>query len=454
MAWIFLLNRTMMGDDHGLGAPIFDTDPTAMSTRTRFDPAPGTRLAVNGPRLWDQLMGLARIGATPRGGVCRLALTELDRQARHFFIERARELGCSIRIDAIGNLFARRAGADNDLPAIATGSHIDTQPTGGRFDGNYGVLAGLEVLATLNDAGVQTHAPLEVCVWTNEEGSRFVPVMMGSGVYAGAFTLDHVLAQRDADGTTVREALVAIGQAGAAPAALADGAPRFGAYFEAHIEQGPVLEDAGVTIGVVTGALGQRWYDCTVSGMEAHAGPTPMGLRRDALLPAAALVQRVNAIAMAEQLHGRGTVGVMRVHPNSRNVIPGRVQFTVDFRHADDAGLQRMDAALRAAVAELASPGVTIAVEPVVYFPPQPFDPELIGLVRAGAAGAGLSHMEVVSGAGHDAVYVARTAPAAMIFVPCKDGISHNEIEDAKPEHLQAGADVLLHAMLARAGTA
>jgi beta-ureidopropionase / N-carbamoyl-L-amino-acid hydrolase len=431
------------------------TVPTALPNAQPKDGAtPDTPLWVNGQRLWAQLMALARIGATPRGGVCRLALSELDLQGREFFVQHAQALGCSLRVDAIGNLFARRAGLDNTLPAIATGSHIDTQPTGGRFDGNYGVLAGLEVLATLNDAGVQTRAPLEVCVWTNEEGSRFVPVMMGSGVYAGAFTLAHALGQRDADGVTVREALAAIGHAGPTPAALSDGAPRFGAYFEAHIEQGPVLEDADITIGVVTGALGQRWYDCTVTGLEAHAGPTPMRLRRDALLPAAALVQRVTAIALAEQPQGRGTVGVMRVHPNSRNVIPGRVQFTVDFRHADDAGLQRMDEALREAITELSSPGVTIALEPVVYFPPQPFDPALLALVRSGARQAGLSHMDLVSGAGHDAVYVARTAPAAMIFVPCKDGISHNEIEDAQPEHLEAGANVLLQAMLGCAGRA
>jgi N-carbamoyl-L-amino-acid hydrolase len=409
---------------------------------------------VDGARLWQRLMTLARIGATPKGGVCRLALTELDRQARELFAQWAVERGCTLRVDAIGNLFARRAGSDDSLPAVATGSHIDTQPTGGRFDGNYGVLAGLEVLHTLDDAGIRTRAPLEVCVWTNEEGSRFVPVMMGSGVYAGAFSLEHALSAKDAGGTSVRDALRAIGQAGPAPAAVADGALRFAAYFEAHIEQGPVLEDAGVTIGVVTGALGQRWYDVTVSGMEAHAGPTPMGLRRDALLPAAALMQRVNAIAMAEQPHGRGTVGSVDVFPNSRNVIPGRVRFTVDFRHADDAVLNRMDAALRAGVAELARPGVQIAVEQVVSYPPQPFDAGLIGQVRGAAARAGLSHMDVASGAGHDAVYVARTAPAAMIFVPCKDGISHNEIEDAKPEHLTAGAEVLLHAMLARAGIA
>lgn len=421
----------------------------------RTDTAPlAATLRIDGARLWQRLMALAAIGATPKGGVCRLALTELDRQGRALFERWAVELGCTMRRDAIGNLFARRAGRDDTLPAVATGSHIDTQPTGGKFDGNYGVLAGLEVLATLEDAGLQTRAPLEVCVWTNEEGSRFVPVMMGSGVYAGAFTLAHALAARDGEGISVQQALQATGQAGTAPTSVADGAPRFGAYFEAHIEQGPVLEDAGVTIGVVSGALGQRWYDVTVQGMEAHAGPTPMALRRDALLPAAALVQQVQAIAMAEQPHARGTVGQVRVHPNSRNVIPGQVQFSVDFRHADDAGLKRMDAALRAAAAQLAREGITIEITPVVEFPPQPFDAALRNAIGRAASRLGHSQMALASGAGHDAVYVARTAPAAMIFVPCKDGISHNEIEDARPEHLQAGADVLLHAMLARAGLA
>ena len=431
---------------------------TVTPTRPADTAATAQALQVDGNRLWQRLMTLARIGATAKGGVCRLALSELDGQARALFTQWAKELGCTVRVDAIGNLFARRAGADDTLPAVATGSHIDTQPTGGKFDGNYGVLAGLEVLQTLNDAGVRTLAPLEVCVWTNEEGSRFVPVMMGSGVYAGAFTLAHALAATDADGISVSQALAAIPLAGAAlsqtPAAVADGAPLFAAYFEAHIEQGPVLEDAGITIGAVTGALGQRWYDITVTGMEAHAGPTPMGLRRDALLPATALVQRVNKIAMAEQPHGRGTVGSLTVFPGSRNTIPGRVRFTADLRHASDAGLTRMDTALRGAVAALRDPGIDISIEQVVYYPPQAFDAALVDSVRQGARNAGLTVMDVVSGAGHDAVYVARTAPAAMIFVPCKDGISHNEIEDARPEHLSAGANVLLHAMLARAGLA
>jgi len=406
---------------------------------------------IDGARLWQSLMDLARIGATDKGGVCRLTLTDLDRQARDLVTQWARELGCEVRVDAIGNIFMRRAGRRADLPPVVTGSHIDTQPTGGKFDGNYGVLAGIEVLRTLRDHGIATEAPLEVAVWTNEEGSRFVPVMMGSGVYCGAFTLEHALAQRDRDGVSVAEALQAIGYAGSEPAAAAPGA--VAAYFEAHIEQGPVLEAADTVIGVVQGALGQRWYDITVAGMEAHAGPTPMPLRRDALLAAAGLVQLVNRIALEHAPHGRGTVGCLDVYPASRNVIPGRVRLTVDLRAPDDATLTAMDEALRRGCAELGG-GVSAEVEQVVYFPPQPFDPALLAGVREGARELGLDALDIVSGAGHDAVYLARVAPTAMIFVPCKDGISHNEIEDARPEHLEAGCNVLLRAMLRAAGVA
>ena len=410
--------------------------------------SPATALRIDGARLWQSLMDLARIGGTPKGGVCRIALTDLDRQGRDLFVQWAREAGCSIRIDAIGNIFARRAGADDSLAPVMTGSHIDTQPTGGKFDGNYGVMAGLEVVRTLNAAGVRTRAPIEVAVWTNEEGSRFVPVMMGSGVFAGAFTLEHALVQRDAQGVSVAEALAAIGYAGQAGAA-----PAVAAYFEAHIEQGPVLENHERVIGVVQAALGQRWYDVTVQGMEAHAGPTPMELRQDALLAASALVAEVNRIALDRLPHARGTVGSLEVHPNSRNVIPGRVKLSVDLRAPDDAQLLDMDAALRAACARIAAErGLAIDVEQVVYFPPQPFTPHLVEAVRANAADLGYSCMDVVSGAGHDAVYVARVAPAAMIFVPCADGISHDEIEDADPAHLEAGCNVLLRAMLASAG--
>jgi N-carbamoyl-L-amino-acid hydrolase len=413
-----------------------------MTTATTIDIS---QIRINSDRLWDSLMQLAKIGATPKGGVCRLTLTDLDKQGRDLVLGWARDAGMTITIDKIGNGFMRRAGRNNSLPPIMTGSHIDTQPTGGKFDGNYGVLAGIEVVRTLNDLGIETEAPIEVAFWTNEEGSRFVPVMMGSGVFAKAFTLEHAYAATDTTGVSVKEELQRIGYIGTQE----PGDHPIGAYFETHIEQGPVLEDNDVTIGVVQGVLGIRWFDCTVTGMEAHAGPTPMNLRRDALLPATRLIQQVNAIALAQQPHGRGTVGWVEVFPNSRNTIPGRVRFTVDFRNATDEGLLAMDAALRDAAAQVADEaGVQVQVEQVVYYPPQPFTPVLVQSVRAAAQRLGLPHQDIVSGAGHDAVYVARVAPAAMIFVPCKDGISHNEIEDAREEHLTAGANVLLHAML------
>ena len=410
-----------------------------------------TELRIDGQRLWASLMELAQLGTTEKGGVCRIALTDLDRQGRDLFARWVREAGCEVRVDAIGNIFARRAGRNNALPPVTTGSHIDTQPTGGKFDGNYGVLAGLEVVRTLNDADIQTEAPIEVAVWTNEEGSRFVPVMMGSGVFVGAFTLEHALAQRDTDGVSVADALQAINYAGNASASAT--ASPVGAYFEAHIEQGPVLEANERVIGVVEGALGQRWYDVVVQGMEAHAGPTPMELRKDALLAASELVIEVNRIALAHAPHGRGTVGWIDNYPNSRNVIPGRVKLSVDLRAADDVVLSAMDAALKDAVQRIAKKGkVEATVEQVVYFPPQPFTLGLVSAVRDAAEAQGLSWMNVISGAGHDAVYLARVCPTAMIFVPCLDGISHNEIEDAQPDHLEAGCNVLLQAMLHSAG--
>lgn len=408
-----------------------------------------TDLRINGERLWQSLMTLARIGATAKGGVARLALTDLDRQGRDLVVGWAKELGLSVTVDQIGNVFMRREGSDHSLPPIVTGSHLDTQPTGGKFDGNYGVLAGLEVVRTLNDHGVQTRAPIEVAIWTNEEGSRFVPVMMGSGVFCGAFTLEHAYAARDTQGLSVRDELAAIGYLGD----QVPGQHPIGAYFETHIEQGPVLEDANVTIGVVQGALGQRWFDCVVHGMEAHAGPTPMGLRRDALQVATRVMQEVVAIAHRHAPHGRGTVGMVHVHPNSRNVIPGRVSFSVDFRNHTDASVEQMAKALQEFVRSHATQtGLAIDLEPVVSFTAQQFHPECVQAIEQAAQALGLSHMPVVSGAGHDAVYAATCAPAGMIFIPCKDGISHNEIEDALPEHITAGGNVLLHAMLRKAG--
>jgi N-carbamoyl-L-amino-acid hydrolase len=408
-----------------------------------------TKLRVNGQRLWDSLMELAQIGATEKGGVCRLTLTDLDKQGRDLVTRWAREAGMTVTIDRIGNGFMRRAGRNNSLPPIMTGSHIDTQPTGGKFDGNYGVLAGIEVVRTLNDHGVETEAPIEVAFWTNEEGSRFVPVMMGSGVFAQAFTLEHAYAATDTEGKTVKGELERIGYVGD----QVPGDHPIGAYFETHIEQGPVLEDHDKTIGVVTGVLGIRWYDCVVTGMEAHAGPTPMALRKDALQVASKLMQEVVACAHRHPPHGRGTVGMVQVHPNSRNVIPGRVKFSIDLRNATDALCEAMDADIRAVAAQFsAESGLPIEITPVSAYPAQPFHADCIAAVQKAADTLGYSNMRAVSGAGHDAVYMARLAPAGMIFIPCKDGISHNEIEDAKPEHIEAGCNVLLQAMLERAG--
>jgi len=409
-------------------------------------------LHIDSDRLWQSLMDLAEIGGTAKGGVCRLALTDLDRQGRDLFVSWCRAAGLSVRVDAIGNIFARRAGTDPSRRAIAMGSHIDTQPTGGKFDGNFGVLAGLEVLRTLNDQNIQTTAPIEVVVWTNEEGSRFVPVMMGSGVFTEAFSLEYALAQQDTEGVSVGGELERIGYAGEQPAGEVPGG-MFDAYFEAHIEQGPVLEAYNLPIGVVPGALGQRWFDVTVTGMEAHAGPTPMDQRHDALLTAVRLVEQVNRIALNHAPHGRGTVGYLQVLPNSRNTIPGTVRFSVDFRALEDADLAAMEAELRDACATLVAGDARLMIDlkQVVCFPPSHFDPACVASVRDAAQELGLPCMEVVSGAGHDAVYLADVTPTAMIFVPCKDGVSHNEIEDADPAHIAAGADVLLHAVLKHA---
>jgi N-carbamoyl-L-amino-acid hydrolase len=410
-----------------------------------------TNLRIDGERLWRSLMALAAIGATPKGGVARLALTDLDRAGRDWVIAQAREAGMSVEIDAIGNIFMRRAGRDPGLAPVVTGSHIDTQPTGGKFDGNYGVLAGLEVVRTLNDQRIATDAPLDVVAWTNEEGSRFVPVMMGSGVFCGAFGLEHAYAARDAGGASVRDELERIGYLGTAE----PGRRPVGCYFEAHIEQGPVLEEAGTVIGVVEGALGSRWYDCTVTGTEAHAGSTPMTSRRDALQVATRVMQEVAGLAHRYAPRGRGTVGYADVFPNSRNVIPGRVRFSIDLRNASVALLDAMDRDMRAFVDRVGDEtGLAIALEEVAHYAPSPFDPGCVDLVERTAARLDYSNMRVTSGAGHDAVYLARVAPTGMIFVPCRGGISHNEIEDAEPAHLEAGANVLLHCMLARARAA
>lgn len=410
-------------------------------------------LKINGERLWASLMELAQIGATEKGGVCRLAASDLDAEARRLFIRWCEEAGCTVTVDRVGNIFARRPGRNPDLPPVMTGSHLDTQPTGGRFDGAYGVMAGLEVVRTLNDLGYETEAPVEIVAWTNEEGSRFSPAMVGSGAFAGIFALDQALATRDnnAPDLTLGGELARIGFAGPEPV----GSRPVAAYFEAHIEQGPILEAAGLPVGIVTGAQGQRWYEITVTGQEAHAGPTPMPRRRDALVGAARMIDAVNRIGHAHAPFACATVGFVQVSPNSRNTIPGRVFFTVDFRHPQDDVLSAMDSELRAACdAAAESQKLDVAVEEFWYFPPTPFDPGLVGAVREAAKAQGYRHQDIISGAGHDAVYMARIAPTAMIFVPCVGGISHNEIEDAKPDDLTAGCNMLLNALLESADAA
>jgi N-carbamoyl-L-amino-acid hydrolase len=404
-------------------------------------------IAIDGSRLWDSLMEMAKIGATEKGGSRRLALTDPDREGRDLFIRWCREAGCGIRIDRMGNIFARRRGRRDDLPPVMTGSHLDTQPTGGKFDGVYGVLAGLEVVRALNDRDYETGAPIEVAVWTNEEGSRFAPSMIASGVFAGVYTLEQGLACQDLDGRSIGDELDRIGYAGEERC----GETPPGAYFEAHIEQGPILEADGKTIGVVTGAQGLYWYDITVTGMESHAGSTPMNRRRDAMVGAARMVCAIDGIAH-DTPDAVATIGMAQVMPNSRNVIAGQVWFTVDCRHPDIGTLEAMDAAIRAACAGVANEmRLELEIDVAEHTPPAVFDPDQVAAVRKAVEKAGYSHMDIVSGGGHDACHINLVAPTAMIFVPCADGISHNELESATPEDLAAGCDVLLRTILTAA---
>jgi N-carbamoyl-L-amino-acid hydrolase len=405
---------------------------------------PRHNLRIDGERLWSDLMATAAIGGTPKGGVCRLTLTDLDRQVRDWFRARAESLGCTVTIDSMGTIFARRAG-QRDIPPIAIGSHLDTQTTGGKFDGILGVLGALEVLRTLVDAGYETFAPIEVVDWTNEEGARFAPAMVSSGVFAGAFDHDWASSRKDPAGVTLAEALDAIGYRGAQVC----GRHPLSGYFELHIEQGPVLETEGKEIGIVTGIQGIRWLEVTVRGEDRHSGTTPMVLRKNALLGAARLVDRVNDIALQYAPVAVGTVGLLQVKPNSPNVVPGEVFFTVDLRHPDAGTLDAMEQAVIAASYEVSEKlGLEIEVKRILDQPPVNFDAVCIDCVRDGAAAAGLSAHEIVSGAGHDAGHVAQVAPAAMVFVPCRDGISHNEVEFSSPEQGAAGAQGLRPAVL------
>ena len=406
---------------------------------------------IDGKRLWDSLMGFASIGATAKGGVRRLTLTEVDKGARDRFRTECEAMGLTVRVDAIGNMVARRAGRDPNRLPVLFGSHLDSQPSGGKFDGALGVIAGLEVMRSLNDLGIVTEAPLELINWTDEEGSRFGHSLMGSGVWAGVYALDKAYGLTDTDGVSVETALNSIGYRGAEPAApfAAD------AYFELHIEQGPILEREEKQIGIVTGAQAQVWYDAVTIGQDSHAGTTPPSTRRDALVCAARIVDLVDRLMRARGEDGRGTVGQMLVIPNSRNVVPGEVRFSVEFRHPDPAEIDRLDAEFPVEAAAIAAAcGVKLDLTTLFKIPAQPFDHACIDLVRQGAARSGYSTREIVSGAGHDAVYVARHVPTAMIFTPCKDGLSHNEAESIEPGEAEAGCQVLFEAVVARANRA
>ena len=410
---------------------------------------PRTNLRVDGARLWASIMEMAKIGALPGGGCGRLALTDDDKRARDLFASWCEQAGCTVTVDEMGNMFARRPGRNPDLPPVAAGSHLDTQPHGGKFDGVFGVLAALEAVRALNDAGVETEAPIEVINWTNEEGSRFAPAMIASGVFAGLFERDFAYRLESPEGDRLVEELERIGYRGGEPC----GEHPLGALFEAHIEQGPILEAASVPIGVVTGAQGQRWYDVEVRGRDSHAGTTPMPARKDALTAAARMAVQLEEITLAHAPHAVGTIGQLDVSPNSRNTIPGQVRFSVDIRHPESDTLTAMDARIRESFAGIAQrAGVEVTVDQIWEKPPIEFDAGCVDAVRHAAAGMGYDHRDIVSGAGHDACQVCTVAPTGMIFVPCEDGISHNEIESATPEDLEMGCNVLLHAMLAMAG--
>ena len=406
-------------------------------------------LRIQPDRLWDSLMEMAQVGATPRGGCNRQALTDEDKRGRELFVRWCKAVGCTVRVDEIGNVFCRREGSHPELPPVLIGSHLDTQPTGGRFDGVYGVLAGLEVLRTLEENRVETRRAVEVVSWTNEEGARFPPALMGSGVWSGAFDLQEIYGIRDRDGEAVADELERIGFKGKTSAT----AMPLHASFEVHIEQGPILEQEGLQIGVVTGVQGIRWYDLVIEGEACHAGPTPMERRRDPFGALAPIIRECYGLATRYAPWSRVTFGDIRAIPGSRNTVPEKLLVHLDIRHADAGVLDEMDALLRQTVArECDKRGLTGTVEERWHMPVTKFDPACIDAVRQATRRLGYGAMEMTSGAGHDSVYVARVAPTTMIFVPCENGISHNEAESAKREDLEAGANVLLHAVLELAG--
>ena len=409
----------------------------------------GTALAdnmkVDGDRLWDSLMEMAKIGPGIAGGNNRQTLTDADAEGRALFRSWCEEAGMTMGLDRMGNMFMRHAGEDPELDPVYIGSHLDTQPTGGKYDGVLGVLAGLEVIRSIRDMGIRTRRPVVVVNWTNEEGSRFAPAMLASGVFAGMHSEDYANSREDADGRTFGAELDRIGWRGDEE----PGKRPIHAMFEYHIEQGPILEAEGKEIGIVTHGQGLWWLQVTLTGKDAHTGSTPMAMRVNAGLGMARITEAVHRIAMDHQPDAVGAVGQANVYPNSRNVIPGKAVFTIDFRSPDLEKLTSMRSRLEAEAADIAQElGLGIEIEPVGHFDPVTFDPDLVVKLREAADRLGYSHMDIVSGAGHDACWINRLAPTVMIMCPCVDGLSHNEAEEISPAWAKAGADVLLHAVL------
>jgi N-carbamoyl-L-amino-acid hydrolase len=411
-------------------------------------PATGDNLRISGARLWDSLMEMAKIGPGVAGGNNRQTLTDADAEGRRLFQRWCEAAGCAMGLDSMGNMFARREGEDPDLDPVYIGSHLDTQPTGGKYDGVLGVLGGLEVLRTLNDAGIRTRRPIVLTNWTNEEGTRYAPAMLASGVFAGVHTQDYAYGRVDAEGKRFGDELQRIGFRGEEPA----GRRKIHAMFELHIEQGPILEAEGKEIGVVTHGQGLWWLEVRLTGREAHTGSTPMAMRVNAGLGMARIIEMVHRVAMDHQPDAVGAVGQANVWPNSRNVIPGRAVFTIDIRSPEQAKLDSMRAIIETEAPRIAAElGLGIEIEPVGHFDPVTFDPRLAQTLRDVTDHLGYSRRDIVSGAGHDACWVNRVAPTVMIMCPCKDGLSHNEAEEITPDWAEKGTDVLLHAVLREA---
>ncbi|TIL31137.1 Zn-dependent hydrolase [Mesorhizobium sp.] len=407
--------------------------------------APGENLRINSDRLWDSIMEMAKIGPGVAGGNNRQTLTDADGEGRQLFKRWCEAAGLEMGLDQMGTMFARREGTEPDLPPVYVGSHLDTQPTGGKYDGVLGVLGGLEIVRSLNELGIKTKHPIVVTNWTNEEGARFAPAMMASGVFAGVLDQADVYEHVDKDGKKFGEELERIGWKGSEKV----GERKIHAFFELHIEQGPILEDEGIDIGVVTHGQGLKWLQVTLTGKEAHTGSTPMPKRRNAGLGMARVIELVHEIAMDYQPDAVGAVGHMEVYPNSRNIIAGRTMFTIDIRSPEKEVLDAMDGRIREGIDTICEAlDIRYQIDQVGHFDPVTFDPGCVKAVRDAAERLGYTHRNIVSGAGHDACWINRVAPTAMVMCPCVDGLSHNEAEEISKEWAAAGADVLFHAVV------